>query len=86
MKLKQKMRQKFTAVNIYIKKKTEVKPQLSGGRSKRSPEFVTSQVYRVSSRNPVLLLVCIIVFQSAATVTQMHTVNRDGARQTKRFQ
>lgn len=35
MKLKQKMRQKFTAVNIYIKKKTEVKPQLSGGRSKR---------------------------------------------------
>lgn len=78
MKLKKKMRQKFTAVNIYINKKTEVKPQLSGGRSRRSPEFETSQVYRVSSRNPVLLLVCITVFESAAAVTQLHTVNRDG--------
>lgn len=41
MKLKQKMRQKFTAVNIYIKKKTEVKPQLSGGRSKRQKQEIS---------------------------------------------
>lgn len=61
-----------------LKRKPKLNPSSQEAEAGRSPKFKTSQVYSVSSRNPVLLLVFITVFESTATVTQWHTVNRDG--------